>query len=250
MRPNPRRALEVLARTLSLDAVRAAYPALTDAQLRAILTAAADKFPLAPPSLFDELPAKSVVKKKSATAGKRKTLAAADASSLPPLPLGVPPDRPGGGAGRDEGIPADRCHKAKNICTRARVQCDGASRGNPGPAAAGVVITPATGAPIAIGQVLGTLTNNQAEYRAILIGLRECLQLGFAEVEVLLDSELAVKQINGQYKVKNADLLPLWREAKRLLARFAHATVRHVPRAFNANADAAANAALDGKAIF
>ncbi|HNW91479.1 MAG TPA: ribonuclease HI family protein [bacterium] len=136
-----------------------------------------------------------------------------------------------------------------SVAGRTRVNYDGASRGNPGPAAAGVVITPPSGKSITLGRVLGTMTNNQAEYRAVLVALRECLQLGFTNLELCLDSELAVRQLNGDYRVKSADLLPLYQEAKRLLARFAHATVRHVPRAENAAADAAANAALDGKPV-
>lgn len=193
---------------MSLAAVRKACPHLTDAQLRALFADAAAQFPAEPLSLFDVSPA---VPKK----GKKTAKPVATTSS-----------------------PA---------VGRTRVQCDGASRGNPGPAAAGVVITPPSGKAVVLGKVLGNMTNNQAEYRAILLGLRECLQLGFTDLDIMLDSELAVRQLNGQYKVKNADLLPLYHEAKRLLARFAHATVRHVPREQNACADAAANAALDGK---
>jgi ribonuclease HI len=97
-----------------------------------------------------------------------------------------------------------------------------------------------------LGEVLGTMTNNQAEYRALLLGLRLCVERGYREVEFLLDSELVVRQVNGQYKVKNADLLPLYREADRLRCAIPHCVIRHVPREQNAGADAAANAALDG----
>lgn len=129
---------------------------------------------------------------------------------------------------------------------RVRIHCDGASRGNPGPAAAGLVVITPDGAQEPLGEVLGTMTNNQAEYRALLLGLRLCVERGYRDVEFLLDSELVVRQLNGQYKVKNADLLPLWREADRLRRSLPSCTIRHVPREQNAGADAAANAALDG----
>jgi ribonuclease HI len=129
---------------------------------------------------------------------------------------------------------------------RVRIHCDGASRGNPGPAAAGLVVITPDGAQESLGEVLGTMTNNQAEYRALLLGLRLCVERGYREVEFLLDSELVVRQVNGQYKVKNADLLPLYREADRLRCAIPHCVIRHVPREQNAGADAAANAALDG----
>ena len=89
------------------------------------------------------------------------------------------------------------------------------------------------------------MTNNQAEYRALLLGLKTVAQLGFLKVEIALDSELIVRQLEGRYKVKNLALKPLYEEARMLLMKFGVWRVRHVPRAENARADALANEALD-----
>ena len=94
-------------------------------------------------------------------------------------------------------------------------------------------------------ELLGEITNNVAEYRALLLGLRHARELGVSEVEVVNDSELIAKQINGQYKVKHAAMRPLYREAMAALRGFERWTVRTVPRAQNAEADALVNAALD-----
>lgn len=124
---------------------------------------------------------------------------------------------------------------------------DGASRGNPGPAAAGIVIygQAAAGELHREGQALGILTNNQAEYRALLLGLAAARRLGGARVEVAMDSELIVRQLQGRYKVKHPQLKPLYEQARFALAAFTAWRVRHVPRAENALADALANQALD-----
>lgn len=127
---------------------------------------------------------------------------------------------------------------------------DGASRGNPGLAAAGIVIYgPGAGANRPElhreGVALGVLTNNQAEYRALLLGLAAASRLGARRVELAMDSELIVRQLEGRYKVKNAGLKPLYEEARLALTRFVAWRARHVPRAENAVADALANEALD-----
>jgi len=122
---------------------------------------------------------------------------------------------------------------------------DGASRGNPGLAAAGVVVYAAGGELHREGKALGVLTNNQAEYRALLLGLAAVRRLGGERVEVAMDSELIVRQLEGRYKVKHAQLKPLYEEARLALAGFTAWRVRHVPRAENALADALANEALD-----
>lgn len=127
----------------------------------------------------------------------------------------------------------------------ARLQCDGASRGNPGPAALGVVVSLDGVEIYRHGRALGTLTNNQAEYRSLLAGLEAVRRLGFRRLEVAMDSELVVRQLEGRYKVKNAGLKPLHAAAKAALAGFDAARVRHVPRGENAAADALANEALD-----
>ncbi len=128
------------------------------------------------------------------------------------------------------------------------VHVDGGARGNPGPAAIGVVVADADGALLEQhGERIGEATNNVAEYRALLRGLELARAHGAAEVEVIGDSELVAKQVTGQYKVKHAGLKPLHAEALRALGDFASWRVRTVPRAQNAAADALVNAALDAR---
>ena len=127
------------------------------------------------------------------------------------------------------------------------VHVDGGSRGNPGPAAAGAVLsTPAGEVVDRLGEALGVATNNVAEYRGLLLGIRRAAELGATEVEVVNDSELVAKQVNGQYKVKHPDMKPLHAESLEALAAFDRWTVRSVPREQNADADALVNATLDG----
>ena len=126
------------------------------------------------------------------------------------------------------------------------VHVDGGARGNPGPAAAACVISTPEGDTIGEhSQLLGSTTNNVAEYRALLLGLQQARELGADEVEVIGDSELIAKQVIGAYKVKNAALKSLHDEALASFARFASWSIRTVPRAQNAEADALVNAALD-----
>ncbi|HWY17952.1 MAG TPA: ribonuclease HI family protein [Solirubrobacteraceae bacterium] len=129
---------------------------------------------------------------------------------------------------------------------RAIVHVDGGARGNPGPAAAACVISTPDGEILGEhAELLGEVTNNVAEYRALLLGLRQARELGVSEVEVVNDSELIAKQINGQYKVKHASMRPLYLDALAALREFERWSVRTVPRAQNAQADALVNAALD-----
>lgn len=126
------------------------------------------------------------------------------------------------------------------------VHVDGGARGNPGPAAIGVVVSDSNGGVVEqLGEPIGETTNNVAEYRALLRGLERAHALGAEEVEVVGDSELVAKQINGQYKVKHVGLKPLHAEALQALGGFDRWRVRTVPRAQNAAADALVNAALD-----
>jgi len=126
------------------------------------------------------------------------------------------------------------------------VHVDGGARGNPGPAAAACVITSPAGEVLAEhSQLLGTTTNNVAEYRALLLGLQGARELGASEVEVVGDSELIAKQVRGLYKVKHEAMKPLHREATAALGQFERWSIRTVPRARNADADALVNAALD-----
>jgi ribonuclease HI len=126
------------------------------------------------------------------------------------------------------------------------VHVDGGARGNPGPAAAAAVISTPDGDVIAeAAQALGVATNNVAEYRGLLLGLEKARELGASEVEVVNDSELVARQVNGQYKVKHPDMKPLHAAALKALRGFDRWSIRSVPRAQNGDADALVNQALD-----
>lgn len=124
---------------------------------------------------------------------------------------------------------------------------DGGSRGNPGPGAIGGVVFDVTGKDIlqTISEAIGYTTNNQAEYRALLAGLKMCRTLQADEVECRLDSQLVVKQMRHEYKVKDRDLAPLFVEAMNLCQSFSKVTFIHIPREQNKQADALVNQALD-----
>jgi ribonuclease HI len=129
---------------------------------------------------------------------------------------------------------------------KAIVHVDGGARGNPGSAAAACVITSPTGELLGeYTELLGTATNNVAEYRALLLGLERARALGASEVEVVGDSELIAKQVQGLYKVKHQAMKPLHEEAMVALGQFEQWSIRTVPRAQNARADVLVNAALD-----
>jgi ribonuclease HI len=129
---------------------------------------------------------------------------------------------------------------------KLRLRVDGGSRGNPGPGAVGVVLEDLDGTIVEeFGRTIGVCTNNVAEYRALLAGLELAAALGVEELEVLADSELLVKQMRGEYKVKNEGLKPLHEEARLRLREFKRVAIRHVPRAQNAEADRMVNKALD-----
>jgi ribonuclease HI len=126
------------------------------------------------------------------------------------------------------------------------VHVDGGARGNPGPAAAAAVLSTPEGDVVdEAHEYLGVATNNVAEYRGLLLGLQRARALGADEVEVVNDSELVAKQVNGVYKVKHPDMRPLHAEALKALRDFARWSIRSVPRAQNAGADALVNQALD-----
>ncbi len=127
---------------------------------------------------------------------------------------------------------------------------DGGARGNPGPAAAACVIATPEGEPLLErAELLGETTNNVAEYRALLLGLRCAAELGANELEIVGDSELIAKQVQGLYKVKHEAMKPLHREALAALRAFDSWSMTTVPRAQNAHADALVNAALDGAPV-
>jgi ribonuclease HI len=126
------------------------------------------------------------------------------------------------------------------------VHVDGGARGNPGPAAAGAVLSTPQGEVLGeASELLGDATNNVAEYRALLLGLARARALGATEIEVVNDSELVAKQITGAYKVKHPAMRPLYLDAMAALRDFDRWSIRSVPRAQNAHADALVNAALD-----
>jgi ribonuclease HI len=126
------------------------------------------------------------------------------------------------------------------------VHVDGGARGNPGPAAAAAVVSSLDGDVLdEASEFLGVATNNVAEYRGLLLGLARAKALGADEVEVVNDSELVAKQVNGEYKVKHAAMRPLYGEAMQALRDFERWSIRSVPRAQNAAADALVNQALD-----
>jgi ribonuclease H / adenosylcobalamin/alpha-ribazole phosphatase len=134
------------------------------------------------------------------------------------------------------------------------IRTDGAARGNPGPASAGVALYdlsrpdarhPRAAPDASISEYLGVQTNNVAEYTGVVRALDLAHELGASEVHLLLDSKLIVEQLAGRWRVKDAKLIPLWAHAREALGRFERWTAGHVPRAQNSVADALANEAID-----
>ena len=131
----------------------------------------------------------------------------------------------------------------------ARLYTDGGARGNPGPAAAAYVLEAADGTILdARGEAIGVATNNVAEYRALVAGLARAVEVGVDELEVVSDSELLVKQMNGEYRVKNRALAELSLESARLARRIGRVRYTAVRRAENELADRLVNEALDREA--
>jgi ribonuclease HI len=125
------------------------------------------------------------------------------------------------------------------------IHIDGAARGNPGPASIGIIARDGHKVLFEIGEYIGETTNNVAEYSALIRGLEEALIKGYKEAHFVSDSELIVKQINGQYRVKDANLKLLYHQALSLIGKMKVFSVRHVRREHNKEADALANRALD-----
>lgn len=129
------------------------------------------------------------------------------------------------------------------------IQADGGSRGNPGPAGSGAIVLDAQGNTVlTISEFLGTTTNNVAEYTAIVRALEGLSQVAGADgtnVRVEMDSELVVKQMRGEYKIKHPNLKPLAEQVKEHVGKFRSVSFFHIPRAKNARADALANEAMD-----
>lgn len=130
--------------------------------------------------------------------------------------------------------------------TKLIVNVDGGARGNPGPAAIGAVVQSAAGEVLEErGERIGVATNNVAEYRALLLGIELAAARGASELELVGDSELIVRQVKGEYKVKDATMRRLHAEVKQALRPFEKWSIRHVKREQNAEADRLVNAALD-----
>jgi ribonuclease HI/GNAT superfamily N-acetyltransferase len=127
---------------------------------------------------------------------------------------------------------------------------DGASRNNPGPAAIGVVLQDETGKRVAeISRFIGTATNNQAEYQAIIAALEKAMALAAQSVELRADSELVVKQLKGEYRVRNAELKPLFSRAQALSRTFSSFSIKYIPREQNSAADWLANQAFENRSL-
>ena len=127
----------------------------------------------------------------------------------------------------------------------ATANIDGGSRGNPGPAGYGVHIEREDGSIVDLKGSLDHCTNNVAEYSGLLAALRWAAEHGIDRLRIRADSELLVKQMRGEYRVKNAGLQPLYEEARQMVRRIGHVTFEHVRREFNKDADRLANEAMD-----
>lgn len=131
------------------------------------------------------------------------------------------------------------------------IYTDGGSRGNPGPAGIGVVMLGSDGKKIKeLFRYIGQTTNNVAEYNALICGLEEAVILGADQVVVNMDSELLVKQLSGEYKVKNADIKPLFEKAIGILKTLKSFEIKHIERAKNKEADKLANKAINLASLF
>jgi ribonuclease HI len=129
--------------------------------------------------------------------------------------------------------------------SRVTVNFDGGSRGNPGPAAIGVVVRDGNGVLEEVGETIGEATNNVAEYRALLRGIQLAAERGATELELIGDSQLVVRQVEGRFKVKNAGMKELHEQVKGALRNLDSWEIRHVRREYNGDADRLVNEALD-----
>lgn len=128
---------------------------------------------------------------------------------------------------------------------KAILYTDGGARGNPGPAGIGYVLTLEDGREMTGQEYIGTATNNQAEYKALLAGMKRASDEGVQELECKLDSELVVRQMTGEYRIKDVDLKPLAEQVKTLAAAFTQVSFGHVRREHNKQADTLVNRAID-----
>jgi len=141
---------------------------------------------------------------------------------------------------------SDRPATIPDVTETLTLEFDGGSRGNPGPAGIGVVVRAQDGTPlVTLGRFLGTCTNNVAEYRALITAMEEAKKLGATKILIRGDSELIIKQMRGEYRVKHPDMKALYDEAKELIAQFDQAKIEHNLRHKNELADKLANLAMD-----
>ena len=168
---------------------------------------------------------------------------------LPYIAFGQrPPEGPQRPAGAMRQLRSYPVYFLKDILNANKViiHTDGAARGNPGPAAIGVIIKDENGKLLArISRGIGTTTNNQAEYQAIITALEKAISLSILQVALKSDSELVVNQINGQYKIKNTGLRALYQRVVQLIGSLEGFSIAYIPREQNTGADALANKALD-----
>ncbi len=185
-------------------------------------------------------------------AAAQATTEAADGAPTPPSPPpAVSPAPAATRASKFPALPAATDLAASPLPAKGvqvlEIYTDGASRGNPGPAAIGVVVRQADGPALcAHGEAIGMATNNVAEYRAVLTALQICRRWNAPRVHLFVDSELVARQLTGVYRVKSPDLLPLFQQVQHLARQLREFQVRHIPRERNAHADHVANLALDG----
>lgn len=164
----------------------------------------------------------------------------ARASAKPPARTTPPPPPSARTTGEKE------AEKTPGAFTRLVVHTDGAARGNPGPAGAGAVLSRPNGEILTrVGRFLGTQTNNVAEYEGVILGLGRALELGCREVDLKADSLLVINQLKGEWKVKHEGLKPYYEKARALLRRFDRASLVHVRRELNQDADEMSNRAID-----
>lgn len=240
---SPAQLLLAIAEREPLEATLAAFPGLGLGDAQKLLRGAAA-------ALQREAAQTAPASSKPAPAPRSKPPGLAMSKLAPvakraPAPKSKPPAPHASSA---EAGPAGTLPETGKGLGKVRVFSDGAARGNPGPAGAGAVVLDERGQILgSYGKFLGRQTNNVAEYEGLLLGLRHAKALGAREVEVRADSELMIRQLEGRYRVKNAGLAPLHKEALRLLRTFERHGLRHVPRADNALADEMSNRAIDEK---
>ncbi len=203
--------MAVLAEEFDLDRARARIPGPSRREWEAVLREAA--------GLFEPK-------------GRATALRKGGGGNEPPAPL------PATGPGAEQGLRTEPQ-------TRPVLFTDGASRGNPGPAAAGAAVFLGRDQVGSLSRALGIQTNNQAEYEALILGLELVRELGFDQVSIRADSQLMVRQIQGRYKVKDPKLKPLFGRAKAVLKEFSGYDITHIDRGLNRIADGLANQALD-----